>query len=71
MYFNNAYDFSRWLKEELKYQGLSQRELAERSGLHANSLSGYVNNQHEPTISQVLCICTALGYSVCVRSDEL
>lgn len=58
------YKFSEWLKSELDSRHISTTKLAQRSGVHPNTIRNYLANRCEPTLYNVQCIVTALGYDV-------
>ncbi len=43
------HDFARWLSGRLVERGISQRQLAERSGVHHSSISRLVRGHRQPT----------------------
>ena len=52
---------------------LSINELAERAGIHSNSLTNYEKDQHDPTFNVVCWLSEALDVSLdylAGRSDE-
>ena len=49
-----------WLLNE---RGITQRELALRTGLTESAVSRYVNNQREPRADGIVKICKALEVS--------
>ena len=56
------------LAEQLRYfrnrSGLTQEELAERTGIHANTLRKYESGRRKPKIEQLKRIADGLGISV-------
>lgn len=56
------------LAEQLRYfrsrSGFTQEELAERTGIHANTLRKYEAGQRKPKIGQLKRIADGLGISV-------
>lgn len=56
-------DFSSRLKKALEIKGMSQSELARRTGLTVVTISRYVNLYREPTAYALRKICEVLGVS--------
>jgi transcriptional regulator with XRE-family HTH domain len=54
-------DFGGWLLGELAASGLSQRQLAERSGLHHSTVSRLLRAKREPSYATVLKLAGGLG----------
>jgi transcriptional regulator with XRE-family HTH domain len=52
------------IKERRKALGMTQKELAEKSGVHKNSITHYEKDRCEPTLFNASCIATALGVSI-------
>lgn len=53
------------LRDEMAYQGITARELAERAGLRKRTVDNYVMaNAQEPGVTNAYKIATALGVSV-------
>lgn len=56
------------LAEQIRYfrsrSGLSREELAERTGIHANTLGKYESGRRKPKIEQLKRIADGLGISV-------
>lgn len=70
-------EFAEWLKGELAERGLSQRELALRSGVASTTLSYIVRGEHQPTVESIVMLdaishgaCLCLGAS-CRAGDSL
>ena len=42
-------EFARWLSRRLVERGISQRQLAQRSGVHHSSISRLMRGHHQPT----------------------
>lgn len=58
-----AQEFAARLKKTRERQGLSQRELADRSGLTPAAISQLETGQREPTFSTIVRLATALRTS--------
>ena len=56
--------FAARLRELRAAAGLTQRELAERAGMHPQSLVKLENEDREPTWATVLVLAAALGVKV-------
>jgi transcriptional regulator with XRE-family HTH domain len=54
-------EFAEWLGEELARQGLSQRELALRSGVTSPTVSQIVRGEVQPTVESIVKIAEGLG----------
>lgn len=52
------------IKEECEDLNISQRDLAERSGLTEASISRYFNDQRNPNIKNVEAMAKALGLKI-------
>ena len=56
------------LAEQIRYfrsrSGLSREELAERTGIHANTLGKYESGRRKPKVEQLKRIADGLGISV-------
>lgn len=53
------------LRDEMAYQGISARELAEKAGLHKRTVDNYVMaNAQDPSVTNAYKIASALGVSV-------
>lgn len=50
--------------------GLSQSELAEKAGLHRNTVSKIEKDDENVTLDTLQAVCGALGYVVDVRFNE-
>ena len=70
MCFDSTEEFFKWLKIELHRRGMSYKKLADKIGIHTNTLSGYIVGRHEPSVFMIICICTALGYKLGVVLDD-
>lgn len=44
--------------------GISQRQLAIKSGVNYRSIQGYESNSHDPSLFNISCIATVLGVSI-------
>lgn len=49
------------LKKALLDAGMSQRQLAEKSGISINALNRKINNNAEFTLSETRVVCDCLG----------
>lgn len=57
--------FREFLKDELTYQGLTTRELAEKSGVNKRTIDHYLMaNPQEPSVTNAHKIAEALGVSI-------
>lgn len=57
--------FRDFLKDEMTYQGITTRELAEKSGINKRTLDNYLmSNPQEPSVTNAHKIALALGVSV-------
>lgn len=61
----NKYTISRRIEKEAKKQGMSQAELARRTGLNSGTISRYINGKlnHGMTAKNIRKIADALGVS--------
>lgn len=59
--------FSSSLKDMLKDARMSQRELADATGLSESAISKYVNGQQIPTVRAIVNIC----YELACNTDDL
>lgn len=57
-------DFWLRVREKLDYQGLTQRELAERIGESYNTLQSWINRNRLPNAEQAVKVADTLGTSV-------
>lgn len=57
-------NFGRHLAQLRHEAGLTQEEVAERSGLHANYIGDLERGQRNPTLMTLLALAGALGISV-------
>lgn len=55
------------LKDQLQYNEMSQRDLAEQATISESTISSYINMQKMPSVRSILNICWVLGIS----TDEL
>ena len=58
--------FSDWLNIELDSRHLTVARLSQISGVHPNTIRNYLAERCEPTLFNVRCIATALGYELAV-----
>lgn len=63
---NLAIDIGRKLEKELKKRGISQNELARRTGLNKSTISRYIKGDRLMTMIHLMNICYVLG---CKFSD--
>lgn len=56
--------FGERLKEELDYNEISQRDLADQAGISEQAISSYIHAQRLPNIRSVINICWAIGISI-------
>ena len=56
--------FSWWLKLQLEERKLPVAKLGQMSGVHPNTIRNYLSGRCEPTLYNVDCIVTALGYEL-------
>lgn len=52
------------MKQERLRRGLTVKELADKSGVSANSIYGYESGRQTPNLEYLLWICIALGTTV-------
>lgn len=64
MYFDPLVNFPDWLRTHLDAHDMSIMDLSRKSGIPDNSIRGYLNYNHEPSLFAVCCLCGALGYTV-------
>ncbi len=63
--YDNTMGFRDVLRDEMAYQGITARELAERAGLRKRTIDNYVMaNAQEPGVTNAHKIAVALGVSV-------
>ena len=55
--------FSKRLKQTLKDNNVSQKDLAERIGMSKNIISDYCNGKKMPSIGVLISICKTLNES--------
>ena len=60
MYFN----FSDWMRNELKVRRMTVAKLSTISGVHPNTIRNYLAFRCEPSLYNVNLIVTALGYQL-------
>lgn len=51
------------LREEIKWSGISQKQLAERLGINASTVSKYMRLDKYPSLETFANICEILGIS--------
>jgi transcriptional regulator with XRE-family HTH domain len=59
----SASDFGAQLRRRRDEKGLTQQELAEATGIHANTIARLERGVHEPAWPLVLALAKALGVS--------
>lgn len=62
--FSIEYRFGKAIRQRRRELDLSQEELAERSGLHRNYISGIENGERNPSLKNIVKLATALEISV-------
>ena len=63
------YAFARFLREEMKKRGVSQRMLAEMTGYTPASISLWLREKRGMPFHAVLRICEAMRWEVIIRTD--
>lgn len=58
------------IKRIMELQNMSQKELAEKSGLTEASISKYINDERTPRIDAIVSISHALGVDVKTLIDD-
>ena len=62
---DTATEFSRNLREVMRYRDVSARELAELSGVNKRTIEHYLmRNPQEPSVSRAVKLAQALGVTV-------
>ena len=57
--------FKEFLKDEMTYQGLTTKELAEKSGVNKRTIDHYLmSNSQEPSVTNAYKIAKALNVSI-------
>lgn len=56
----NSFRFDLWLYNQMKRRGMNMKELAEKAGISAQSVSDYVKNTRMPTVMTLALILNAL-----------
>lgn len=56
--------FSKRLKESLKQQGISQKELAKKINMSPSVVNNYCSGKREPSLTVFVEICKALNEDV-------
>lgn len=64
MTVENGSSFDEWLRTRLKRRRLSQRQLAERSGVNHSTISRLLTGEHRPTLATATKLARALGGAV-------
>lgn len=59
-----THDMAERLKAALHFRGLSQKDLAEMTGLTESAISRYINNERTPRTDKAIDICKALNVSL-------
>jgi len=57
----NGSPFSEWLRIRLKARKMSQRQVAERSGIHHSTISRLVSGERSPTLDTATKLAHVLG----------
>lgn len=57
---NTKVTFSQWLQNELTARGMSQADLARKSGLTTGAISNLINDVRHPSVEALLAIAKAL-----------
>jgi DNA-binding phage protein len=72
MYFDTrqSYNFSDWLRSTLRQKQMSVAKLSNISGVHQNTIHNYLADRCEPSLYNVLCVVTALGYELVVKPRD-
>jgi len=60
----NGSSFDAWLRTRLKRRRLSQRQLAERSGVNHSTISRLLTGERRPTLATATKLVRALGGAV-------
>ncbi len=63
-HFSIEYRFGRAIRRRRRELDLSQEELAEKSGLHRNYISGIENGERNPSLKNIAKLVAALEISV-------
>ena len=53
-------DFGKRLKEQLKWQGIRQTELAKQLEIGKTAVSNWITGRNYPTVAQLIKICKIL-----------
>lgn len=64
------YNFSDWLRSVLRQNCMSVAKLSKISGVHPNTIHNYLAERCEPSLFNVQCIITALGYELAVKPRD-
>ena len=59
-------EFGNFLQRERYIKGLSVRELSDISQVSRNSIVGYEEGSHEPSLANATALLRALGYKLCI-----
>lgn len=57
------------LERVMKYLGVSQRELSQRTGIHQTTIRSYIRGDYSPSITSVISMAQALGVEYFVLMD--
>ena len=60
-------DFGKWIKQQRKYYGMSQTELANDVGVCQNTISDWERGEQTPTFDKAQDIVKALGGELVIR----
>ena len=63
-HFSIEYRFGKAIRQRRRELDLSQEELAERSGLHRNYISGIENGERNPSLKNIAKLVAGLEISV-------
>lgn len=70
MVIKYAPQFSRWLKEERRKQGVKRTELEEATGISQYTFKAIENQERNATLNTALLALDALGYHLEVVANE-
>ena len=62
--------FSKWLKDQLKEQHMTQVELAKRSYITVQAISHYISGRSMPTYPVMEAILNTLGKKLAIVNKE-
>ncbi len=57
-------DINEELNQKILQSDLSIKEIARKSGIHANTISIWLNNKGQPTLANAQYVLQALGYDI-------